>query len=126
MHQMTVKIGLVALLALGGVAVAKAGNGADPGLACGVSSVTERGMTTFEAVLQSPTPSDGAYRFALKSSGGGGSSTINQGGGFSTLAGEPVSLAKVMLNAGASIDVDFSVTIAGRSFDCSQLFTPRT
>ncbi len=125
MLQSTATLGLVVLLALGGAAVAANANTSNPddAIACGVSTVTDRGMLAIEGVLQSPEALHGEYRFALKSSGNGGSSTINQGGQFAASPGMPVSLGKVTVNAGSAIDVDFTITTGGRKYDCSQQFT---
>ncbi|ODT68199.1 MAG: hypothetical protein ABS75_21280 [Pelagibacterium sp. SCN 63-23] len=126
MIHSTLRIGLVALAALGAAGVAATAGPSDAALACGVSTVTERGMLAIEGVLQSPTALAGEYRFALKSSGAGGSTNINQGGQFSAAAGSAVSLGRVMVNAGAKIDVEFTITSNGRSFDCSEQFAART
>jgi hypothetical protein len=128
MFQLPMTLGVVALLALGGAGVAASTtSGADNGgLACGVSTQTAGGMLTLEGVVQSPEAISGEYRFALKSSGGGGSTNINQGGQFSATAGMPVSLGKVTVNAGANIDLDFNVTFGGRKYDCSQQFAALT
>lgn len=121
MLHSTFRLGLVALLALGGAAVAANAN-SDAGsskIVCGVSTATDRGMMAIEGILQSPDALHGEYRFALRSSGSGGSTNINQGGQFSASPGMPVSLGKVTVNAGSAIDVDFTVTAGGRKFDCS-------
>lgn len=115
----TFRIGLVALAALGIAGVAANANTPAHGLACGVSTVDERGMLTVEGVLQSPTALSGDYRFALKSQGGGGSSNVSQGGPFSIAPETRVSLSKVTVNAGSTLDIDFTVTAGGQEFDCS-------
>ncbi len=119
---------LFAVAALGTAGVAANANGIHDGgdLACGVSTVTERGMLVVEGVFQSPTALSGEYRFALKSIGGGGSTNVSQGGQFSAAAGTAVSLGKVMVNAGASVDVDFTVSADGKRLDCSAPLTLRS
>jgi len=113
--------GFVALLALGTVGVAANANGLAQTneLACGVNTQTDRGMLIVEGIVQSPTALSGEYRFALKSISGGGSTNISQGGQFSAAAGTAVSLGRVMVNAGSSIDVDFTVSAGGKRLDCS-------
>jgi hypothetical protein len=113
--------GLFALAALGTAGVAANANSTTQSadLNCGVSTATESGMLVVEGIFQSPTGLSGEYRFALKSVGAGGSTNVSQGGQFSAAAGTAVSLGKVMVNAGASIDVDFSVSADGKSLDCS-------
>ncbi len=119
MVHSTLRIGLLAFgaLALAGAAAHATSNDAD--LNCGISTQTERGLLAIEGIVESPTALSGEYRFALKSQGAGGTSNISQGGHFSVAPGAPVSLGKVMVNAGASIDVDFTISADGKRLDCS-------
>lgn len=127
MLHSTAQLGLIALLVLGGAGMAANAYGtAADGLACGVSTSNANGMLSVEGVLQSPEALTGEYRFALKSQGAGGSSNINQGGQFSATPGMPVSLGKVSVNAGANIEVDFTITTGGKKYDCSQQFATQT
>lgn len=128
MFQLPISLGVVALLALGGAGVAAStvGSAENGGLACGVSTQNAHNMLTLEGVVQSVEAISGEYRFALKSSGAGGSSNISQGGQFSTRAGESVSLGKMTVNAGSNTNIDFSITTGGRKYDCSQQFTALT
>jgi hypothetical protein len=127
MLHSTAQLGLIALLVLGGAGMAANAYGtAADGLACGVSTSNANGMLSVEGMLQSPEALTGDYRFALKSQGAGGSSNINQGGQFSATPGMPVSLGKVSVNAGANIEVDFTITTGGKKYDCSQQFTTQT
>lgn len=127
MLHSTAQLGLIALLALGGAGMAANAYGtAADGLACGVNTSNANGMLSVEGVLQSPEALTGDYRFALKSQGAGGSSNINQGGQFSATPGMPVSLGKVSVNAGANIEVDFTITTGGKKYDCSQQFATQT
>lgn len=119
-------VALVALVALGGVAIANANSGQAGAIVCGVSTVTDRGMMSVEGVVQSPTALSGEYRFSLKSNGNGGSSNISQGGAFAVEAGASRTLGKVMVNAGSTLNVDFQVTAGGKNYDCSQALTART
>ena len=127
MLHSTAQLGLIALLVLGGAGMAANAYGtAADGLACGVNTSNANGMLSVEGVLQSPEALTGDYRFALKSQGAGGSSNINQGGQFSATPGMPVSLGKVSVNAGANIEVDFTITTGGKKYDCSQQFATQT
>lgn len=121
MFTSNILAGIFGIAALGVVGVAASAN--DPqsaaAFACGVSTATERGMLVVEGIVQSPTVLSGEYRFSLKSIGGGGSTNVNQGGQFSVAPGTAVSLGRVMVNAGASVDVDFSVSADGKRLDCS-------
>lgn len=127
MLHSTAQLGLIALLVLGGAGMAANAYGtAADGLACGISTSNANGMLSVEGVLQSPEALTGDYRFALKSQGAGGSSNINQGGQFSATPGMPVSLGKVSVNAGANIEVDFTITTGGQKYDCSRQFATQT
>jgi len=119
MVHSTLRIGLLAFgaLALAGAAAHATSNDSD--LNCGITTQAERGLLAIEGVVQSPTALTGEYRFVLKSQGAGGTSNISQGGQFSLSPGAPVSLGKVMVNAGASIDVDFTISADGKRLDCS-------
>jgi len=125
MHHTSFRLGLVAFVALGGAAIANANNGQAGAIACGVSTVADRGIMSVEGVVQSPTALTGEYHFSLKSSGNGGSN-ISQGGAFAIEAGAATTLGKVMVNAGSTLNVDFQVTAAGKNYDCSQSLTART
>lgn len=129
MIRSSFRLGLVALVALAGAAVAAHANGAiagSGGLACGISKTHDQGMLVVEGVVQSPTALSGDYRFSLKSSGGGGSTNINQGGPFMAPGGDAVSVGRVMVGANARVAVDFTVSTGGKTFDCSQDIAPRT
>jgi len=129
MVHSTLRIGILALgaLALAGAAAhATGGDSGENGLACGIATQTDRGMMSVEGIVQSPTALTGEYRFALKSQGSGGTSNISQGGRFSVAPGAPVSLGKVMVNAGSSIDADFTISADGKQFDCSTPLTTLT
>lgn len=110
-----------ALAAIGFAANANAAAGGD--FACGVTTKTEGGMLAIVGTLVSPKPLAGEYRFALKSSGGGGSTNISQGGQFSAAPNAEISLGQIMVNADAHVNVDFTVTANGKTFDCSQKAT---
>ena len=125
MHHTSFRLGLVAFVALGGAAIANANSGQAGAIACGVSTVADRGIMSVEGVVQSPTALTGEYHFSLKSSGNGGSN-ISQGGAFAIEAGAATTLGKVMVNAGSTLNVDFQVTAAGKNYDCSQSLTART
>lgn len=111
---------LAAAAALTAIGLAANANAASGDFACGVTSKTQGGMLALEGTLVSPTALAGEYRFALKSSGGGGSTNISQGGQFSAAPNAEISLGQVMVNAGAHVNVDFTVTANGKTYDCSQ------
>ncbi|MCP8883516.1 hypothetical protein NIM87_08400 [Devosia sp. XJ19-1] len=122
------RIGIIALgaLAIAGVAAQAGSNGTAGVLDCGISTKTERGMMSVEGVLTSPVAMSGDYRFSLRSQSTGGSSNISQGGQFTVAPGTAVSLGKVLVNAGSSIDVDFTIASDGQQFNCSGPLTAHT
>lgn len=113
-----VALGLViaAIAATNGMA----NSGSNSGFQCGIAKTTQNGMLALEGTLTSTVAVSGEYRFAIQSSGNGGSSNISQGGYFTARANEPTSLGKVMLNAGSSYDIVFDVTADGKNIDCNQ------
>lgn len=126
MINSTIQIGLVAIAALGIAGAAAIAGPSSNDFACGISTTTDRGMMAIEGVVQTQEAMSGDYRFALKSSGSGGSSNINQGGQFTATPGSPVSLGRVMINAGSKVDVEFTVRKGGETIDCSAPLTSLT
>ena len=87
---------------------------------CGIATSSERGMLALEGTILSPVALSGEYRFAIQSSGNGGSSNISQGGYFTANANEATPLGKVLINAGSNYSVTFDVTAGGKKIDCDQ------
>jgi hypothetical protein len=87
---------------------------------CGVATSTQGGMLALEGTILSPVALSGEYRFAIQSSGNGGSSNISQGGYFTANANEATPLGKVLINAGSNYNVVFDVTAGGKKIDCDQ------
>ena len=123
MLHRTAQISLAAFAAIAGAGFVANANAAGGDFSCGVATRTDGGMMAIQGTLTSPTALTGEYRFALKSNGGGGSTNISQGGQFSAAPNAEVSLGQVMINAGANVRVDFTVTANGKTFDCSTLAT---
>ena len=119
MNIPTLSIGLVIAALAASAGFANSSTGA---VQCGVSKSSENGMLALQGTILSPTAMSGEYRFAIQSSGNGGSSNISQGGGFTAAAGETTTLGKVMINAGSHYDLVFDVTADGKKLDCSQEF----
>lgn len=89
-------------------------------VACGLTTGSERGMLAIEGAILSPDALTGEYRFAVRSQSGGGSSNISQGGYFTTIANEETALGKVLLNAGSTYDIAFTVIANGKTLTCDQ------
>ncbi|MFD2646567.1 curli-like amyloid fiber formation chaperone CsgH [Devosia albogilva] len=112
---------LATLLGLGTLGLAGASATQSPeGFTCGIAADRNGGMLQVQGALVSPIAVSGEYRFSLRSSGGGGSSSISQGGAFTAAAGQQTTLGRVTLNADAGYQVEFTVSAAGKTFDCSQ------
>jgi hypothetical protein len=122
LHPMIQTI-IAATAAVSTVGLAANANASGGDFACGVVTSTHNGMMSVAGSLLSPTALSGEFRFAFKSSGNGGSTNISQGGQFSAAPNAEVSLGQVMVNAGANVSVDFTVTANGRTYDCSQWAT---
>ena len=87
---------------------------------CGIATSSQGGMLALEGTILSPVALSGEYRFAIQSSGNGGSSNISQGGYFTANANEATPLGKVLINAGSNYNVVFDVTADGKKIDCDQ------
>ena len=87
---------------------------------CGIATSSQNGMLALEGTILSPVALSGEYRFAIQSSGGGGSSNISQGGYFTANANEATPLGKVLINAGSNYNVVFDVTAGGKKIACDQ------
>lgn len=122
----SLRVSAVAALGLALACLAASDGLANPAdLQCGVATKSEGGMLALEGTVLSPVALSGEYRLSIRSSSGGGSSNISQGGQFTAAANQPTAIGKVMVNNGSSVDVDFSVTTNGKSLDCSQEIASR-
>ena len=122
------RLGAIGLLGLGLVGLATSAgiaNSTPPSNACGVTAKTQNGMLHIEGAVLSPVTLTGEYKFSLQSSGGGGSSTINQGGLFTAAANEPTTIGQVTINAGSTYTVALGLKVDGKIMDCSQDFASR-
>ncbi|MBD8064284.1 hypothetical protein IC608_02180 [Devosia sp. PTR5] len=113
-------------LGLGLAGFAATANAAPDGLSCGVMAHTANGMATLEGVIKTDKAAAGSYSFALKSSGGGSNNSVRQGGQFRAEPGMVTTLGQVSINSDARTSIEFTVTIDGRSYDCSAPWTTRT
>jgi hypothetical protein len=114
-----------ALVGLGaaGFATADGSPRADPGepLRCEIQTSTAKGMVALEGVLHTDIAIAGSYRFRVISSGGGGSSNIQQGGEFEAGPDEPATLGTVMLgNSGGTYRAILEVMADGKLVACAE------
>lgn len=88
---------------------------------CEVLVTSEGGSTTLEGVVYAEKPMSGSYTFRVESSGGSGSSNINQGGNFSASPGNPASLGRVMLGGSGSVfDATLEVETPDGRLECTK------
>ena len=84
--------------------------------------VSKRGRTTIlEGIVLSSVPISGSYRLSVTSSGGGGTSDIEQSGAFTASGGEAARLGVVSLSGQAGTHTaDLTIRWNGGSNHCSQ------
>jgi hypothetical protein len=121
MTQLTRALPLLVGMGLAAVA-ATAGIAGPDGSAvqCEIVEHSQNGMRTIEAMVTSPKPASGDYRLAIESRGGGNSSSISQGGRFTVPANQSIAVGQMMIGTDARYSVDFSITLDGRTIDCTQ------
>lgn len=119
MIHSSLRLGLIVLAGLGTAGFAANAASGNSDLSCGVHTTTSQGMTQLEGVVQSAKALTGDYRMTIKRSGNGGSSNVSQGGPFSANAGVATSLGQSTLSSGGKLDVQFTVTAGGKTYDCS-------
>ncbi|UJW86633.1 curli-like amyloid fiber formation chaperone CsgH [Devosia sp. SL43] len=125
MISQTIRFSAAALLGIGITAIAATSGMANSGstIQCGIVESSQGGMLTLEGTILSPVALTGEYKFAIRSSSNGGSSSISQGGYFSVEANQATAIGKVQINAGSTYDVDFDVTADGTKLNCSQEYS---
>ena len=107
-------IGLAAIAASAGLASATSDT-----LRCDIVEHSQNGMRSFSGLVTAPKAITGQYSFAVKSQNKGNTATINQGGAFAVPADAPVPVGQIMIDASARYSLDFSITVAGDTIDCT-------
>lgn len=88
---------------------------------CEIRDRIQGGTIFLEPVVHSDKSVSGTYSVSLSGGGAIGSSSIQQGGEFTAMAGRPTSLGQINVGAGgASYTVKFKVTMAGTSVNCTK------
>ncbi|WP_196259259.1 curli-like amyloid fiber formation chaperone CsgH [Pelagibacterium limicola] len=85
---------------------------------CEVLANAAGGGFALEAVYHAEASQQGSYQFSVQSVGGSSRTNINQGGGFSALAGETVTLGRVTVGGAAAYDVTLKIDAGGKSVEC--------
>lgn len=121
MFQFTRALPLLFGLATAGLAASSglASAGTD-GPHCTITEHVEGGMRRIQGSVTSPKSVSGEYHLALKAQGNGSSSTVSQGGPFSVRANEPTAIAQMSIDRSARFSIDFSITLDGRTIDCTR------
>jgi hypothetical protein len=116
-----------AVILVGGLAAAGCSAGAaevTPGadaVRCEIDVKASGGAIGLGAIVQADKPVTGSYRFSVTGSGGGGSTNIAQGGGFTAGPGDDARLGRLMLgNKGAIYDARLDVSVGGRDYHCAE------
>ena len=121
MSQLTRALPLLAGLGLAAMAVTAGLAGPDgTAVQCEIVGHSQNGMRTIEAMVTSPEPASGDYRLVMETTGNGNSSSISQGGGFTVPANQTTVVGQMMIGDDARYSVDFSITLDGKTIDCSQ------
>ena len=110
------------VLGLGALSVASvADDKNDSGsIRCEIQEKTTRAGVALEGVVTAKTAVEGSYRFQISSSGGSGSSDINQSGEFTAGPQAASTLGSVMLAGDGAYEALLDVTIDGRTIRCSK------
>lgn len=88
---------------------------------CEIGVKSAGGTVRLDALVNADKAVAGSYTFRVEKSGGGGSSTINQGGDFDAKAGQTATLSSVSLAArGAVYKAALDVTIDGKTVRCTK------
>ncbi|MEJ8574732.1 curli-like amyloid fiber formation chaperone CsgH [Microbaculum marinum] len=105
---------------VGTVRTTPASAGSAP-VSCEIQAARAGSMIALSGVVHSSASVEGSYRLSVVSSGGGGSSNINQGGGFTIGSDGSATLGQVTLgNSGAVYDARLQVTVSGKTYSCDQ------
>ena len=109
------------LLPVGAVATMTAAKTIDGNGLCEISATSSGGMVKLDALVHADKAVAGSYTFRVEKTGGGGSSSINQGGDFGAKAGQTATLSSVSLTApGGQYKAALDVTIDGKTVSCTK------
>jgi len=116
---------LAATIALGlGLAAMAAGTGqatSDGPLSCSIEAVDAGGIIALASTVQTEVALSGSYRFRVASAAHSGSTSFQQGGGFSAAPGSPVTLGRILLGDGGAIyDATLEIVADGIAVTCTR------
>ena len=112
---------LVLGLGVAGFAMADSEPDSTDPVRCEILATPANGMIALEAVLHTDVALSGSYLFRVTSSGGAGSSNIQQGGMFSAGPDRPATLGTVMLgNSGGTYNASLEIQSNGTTVACTE------
>ena len=85
---------------------------------CEVTAQTTDNAVTIEALFHAHVAVQGSYMLSVRSSGGAGSTNINQGGGFATKGVETITLGTATVGGSPAYDVELVVDTDGQTHTC--------
>lgn len=109
-------VGLLALLA----PEMDAGAAPAAGVTCEIRMVESGGGVTIKGIVHAAKATSGSYSLKIANAGGGGSSSINQGGDFSLDAGESTVVGETTLGNADGLRARLAVTTAAGTTSCSR------
>lgn len=110
------------LMPVGAIATMSTAKTLDSSQFCDIGATPAGGgMVKLDALVHADKAVSGSYTFRIEKTGGGGSSTINQGGDFDAKAGQTATLSTVSLGGkGAQYKATLDVTIGGKTVSCTK------
>lgn len=112
----------LAAVCLGSVAAVSATTAPETSQFCEITAVPQSGMVKLQAFAKGDANAGGSYSFNVEKTGGGGSSTISQGGDFTLGKGGPELLSSVMLDAkDARYKAVLDIDLGTKSVSCTKL-----
>ncbi|SIR33791.1 hypothetical protein SAMN05880582_11098 [Rhizobium sp. RU20A] len=115
-----IMLSMLCLVPVGTLAAMSTQGRTDAAGPCEIRATKQAGMVTLDALVHADRTAGGTYSFRIEKSGGGGSSTVSQGGAFETGAGQSAPLASVSVDAkGSAYSAVLEGELAGKTFRCT-------
>lgn len=91
-----------------------------PSKLCEIKVTPRAGLVSLEALVRADKATGGSYTLRIDKTGGGGSSSITQGGDFEVSAGKATTLGSVTLDSRGSYKAVLDVISGGKSYRCTK------
>ena len=121
---MTAKLKSLTLCALVGIigigsAGAVAGNKeSNETMSCEIAVDRQANRVILQPTVFAGEETRGSFQFRVKGTGSSGRTNISQGSSFSTMAGEPLVVGRIMLSGNKSYKATLEVEASGESVEC--------